>query len=416
MTELVEFAKWRSRQQRAIDRGAVISERTRRRAAGETLPYTRHDVQIPSERVRQVLHGFKQAPQAARDVRAAAEAAQQTVQQIDPVRVERIVQSVERTAGHVHGTANAPIANAAADLAGRTPPSLPKGSGKAAVGAAALLGAGGLAAGAARARSKRLLATAAARQQRQKTARTAILGGSILGGGALVGRRPVEKADDERQNRAVTAAGGAGAVVAASQLRPKRDMPLSRRGQKVQRKLARSKKSTVKLSPKDWAAISGGLGNRRENDAYTARLAQAIRSGKVKQGGTTARVYGDTVRTTGGHHRAYAASMLGRKVPVRVTHRTERRAMPLPAFQARRMKRGTIATREALVRNRNMGRRELNRLAASYSPAAERINSNNLLRRTQGRAGLAAGVLGTGALAAASGKALHGEAKSRSRS
>lgn len=407
MDEWVEFAKWRNRHQRAEQRQADITDRTKRRAAGEVIPQGRLDRPTPTMTYRQTKEALGKMPQTAKDVRAAAESAQQTVQQIDPVRVERIAQSAERTAAHVHGVANAPVANAAANLAGKTMPAVPKGAGKAAVGAGALLGAGALAAGLARRRSNRLLAASAARRERQKTVRTGILGATLLGGGALAGRKQVEKADYEAKRNAVAlgAAGTGAAALGAAKLRPVRDQPLSRKGQKVQRKLARSKKETVKLKPKEWAAISGGLGGRRQNDAYTARLAQAIRSGKVKAGGTTARVYGDTVRTTGGHHRAYASSMLGRKVPVKITHRSEKKAPPLPAFLARRSAAGTNMQRLKLAENRNMSRRQLNRLAASYTKKSEKWNSNRLLSTAKGRAALAAGGLGVAAAAAGAAEA-----------
>jgi hypothetical protein len=409
MTDLVEFAKWRNRHQRAEARQAEISRRIKLRAAGYDIPQGRLDRPTPTMTYRQTKETLAKLPQTAKDVRAAAEQANKTVQQIDPVRVERIAQSAERTAGHVASAANAPVANAAANLAGKTLPTVPKGAGKAALGLAALGAAGATAAGVARRRSNRLLAAAAARRERQKTARTALLVGGGLGSAALLGRKPVEKADYEEKRNAVAAgaAGTGAALLAAQQLKPTRDQPLSRRGQKVHAKLARSKKETVKLKPKDWAAISGGLGGRRQNDAYTAKLAQAIRGGKVKAGGTTARVYGDTVRTTGGHHRAYASSMLGRKVPVKITHRSQKKAPPLPAFLHRKATAGANMQRLKLAENRNLSRRELKRLASQYSAKSEKWNNRRLLSTAKGRATLAAGAIGAAALAGGAAEAKH---------
>ena len=194
---------------------------------------------------------------------------------------------------------------------------------------------------------------------------------------------------------------GAGALLGARQLVPEAPRPLSRKGQRVRRKLERSKKDTVKLTPRQWAEISGGRGNRAQNDEYTARMAQAIKAKKLSGGGTTARVYGDTVRTTGGHHRAHANTMLGRKIPVTVTGRSKKNAPKLPRFIARRDRLGSAEQRLKLREHRSMSSRRLNEMAGAYTKRSHRWNSS-VLSSAKGRAkvlgGLAA-LSGGGALA-----------------
>lgn len=173
----------KSRQQRVNRREAVIRERMDRRVGGEDVPFGRKDQQLMSERVRRVLHGVKQAPEISRNLRATAESVNDTVKQIDPVRVERIARDVRGAAGHIEGASNSKLAGAAESLATRKP-------GKAAVAglatAAALpvLAAAGVGA-AGRRSSKQLIA--AANRRNKRNVGVAIGGG--LGAGALAGRR-----------------------------------------------------------------------------------------------------------------------------------------------------------------------------------------------------------------------------------
>jgi hypothetical protein len=222
-----------------------------------------------------------------------------------------------------------------------------------------------------------------------------------------------EEAKEQGRMEGLAAGAGVagGGATAYKLVKPVSYVPLDRRGQKVHAKLQRSKKQHVKLRPKDWAAIAGGRGGRVENDAYTARMAQAMRRGKLPEGGTQVRVYGNTVKQIGGAHRAQAASMLGRRVKVEVVGRSHKAAPRLPAFIGNRENLGTTLQRQRLHATRKMSRRDINRLANTYTARAAKRNAlksraeDAVMRLTgtkRGRAALVAGLTSAGLAGAGS--------------
>jgi hypothetical protein len=217
----------------------------------------------------------------------------------------------------------------------------------------------------------------------------------------------VEEAKEKGRIEGLAAGAGAvgGGATAYKLARPVSYIPLDRRGQKVHAKLQRSKKTHVKLRPKDWASIAGGRGGRVENDAYTANMARALRKRQLPKGGTQVRVYGNTVKQIGGAHRAQASSMLGRRVRVEVVGRSPKAAPRLPALIGNRENLGATLQRQRLKETRRMGRRDINRLANSYTARAAKRNAAKskaedvafkLTGTKRGRAALTAGLTSAG--------------------
>lgn len=223
----------------------------------------------------------------------------------------------------------------------------------------------------------------------------------------------VEEAKEKGRMEGLAAGAGVagGGATAYKLAKPVSYLPLDRKGQKVHAKLQRSRKTHVKLRPKEWAAIAGGRGGRVENDAYTANMARALRQGKLPKGGTQVRVYGNTVKQVGGAHRAQASSMLGRRVRVEVVGRSHKAAPRLPAFIGNRENLGTKLQRERLHATRSMSRRDINRLANSYTARAAKRNAMKskaediamkLTGTKGGRAALVAGLTSAGLAGAGS--------------
>jgi hypothetical protein len=136
----------------------------------------------------------------------------------------------------------------------------------------------------------------------------------------------IVKRDDQPQKQGgfspSSAALGVGTVGGALLVgAPAPRSPMTNRGRAVRRKLetrARIPGGRVKMKVGDFAEISGGRGYRPKNDAYTARMAQAMKAGKIKQNRLRLDIYDDNIVQRDGAHRAHAAAMRGQKVKVKV--------------------------------------------------------------------------------------------------
>ena len=182
---------------------------------------------------------------------------------------------------------------------------------------------------------------------------------------------PDQRRDDARTAVAGAAVGG-GAVAA---LRPTRAPELSAEGEKARKKLAGSRRSTVKLSPKEYAAIAGGRGGRFQQRAYTAQLARAVEQGKVRPKGPTVRVYRDSVVQLDGAHRAHAAVMRRKPVKVKVASRSKRNEPSMPALARASREWDKRRQQRRLSRDRYMTREQMNAAADRYSPWAAKLNA-----------------------------------------
>lgn len=105
---------------------------------------------------------------------------------------------------------------------------------------------------------------------------------------------------------------------------------MTNRGRGVRRKLERKTRfgGRTRLTAAEFGEISGGRGYRPRNDAYTARMAQAMKAGKIKQNRLVLDIYDNNVVQRDGAHRAQAQAMLGRKIRVKVERHPGEKAPP----------------------------------------------------------------------------------------
>jgi hypothetical protein len=184
----------------------------------------------------------------------------------------------------------------------------------------------------------------------------------------LVEFRKAEQKKD-RSHLGSAAAGAAGTGVVGLAALPGPRSPMTNRGRGVRRELVRSARfgGRKRLSTAKFAEISGGRGYRPDNDQYTARMAQAMKKGKIKQNRIILDIYDDNVVQRDGAHRAHAAAMLNRKIKVRaIRHKGEKAPKHISGFNALRdefVQGGQRARLKRLARSGGLTQQQLAQLA-----------------------------------------------------
>ena len=187
-----------------------------------------------------------------------------------------------------------------------------------------------------------------------------------------------------------SAAIGAGALAGGTSVAvPTPRSPMTNRGRGVYRKLerrARIPDGRTSLKISDFAEVSGGRGYRPRNDAYTAKLAQAMGRGEVKQNRLVLDLYDNNVVQRDGAHRAHAAAMLGRKVKVQVKrHKGEKAPKHATAINAIRDEfvQGRQRNRlKTLGRTNGLSGHQLNELAGKYKSGRALGATTSLMSQT----------------------------------
>lgn len=229
----------------------------------------------------------------------------------------------------------------------------------------------------------------------------------------------------ERSHLASGAIGAGGAATAATVGLPAPRSPMTNRGRGVRRELVRSARvgGRKKLSTAKFAEISGGRGYRPDNDQYTARMAQAMKKGKVKQNRIILDIYDDNIVQRDGAHRAHAAAMLNRKIKVKaIRHKGEKAPKHISGINMIRdeiVQAGQRSRLKKLGRSGGLGERALDALASDKGPKwshklkkkiahqSSKASSSGVPKKILGMknpAGAAAGTaiaLGTGGILAA---------------
>jgi hypothetical protein len=191
------------------------------------------------------------------------------------------------------------------------------------------------------------------------------------------------------KSAAIGAGGLAGALSVGT---PVPRSPMTNRGRGVKRRLERRARipgGRMSLKTSDFAEVSGGRGYRPQNNAYTAKLAQSMRSGAVKQNRLVLDVYDNNVVQRDGAHRAHAAAMLGRKVKVQVKrHKGEKAPRHATAINAIRDEfvQGRQRDRlKTLGRTNGMSRHQLDQLAATHKGGRVMGSTTSLMSRASGK-------------------------------
>lgn len=202
---------------------------------------------------------------------------------------------------------------------------------------------------------------------------------------------------------ATAAAAGTGAVVHRAIGQQDAGVPLSRRGRRVRRKLARKEGKVVNLSPGQFRAVAEGQGwSGRSKSAAVAR-GMRWRKGGDRKGPTKVTVYSNRVVQHGGSNKAQARAMRGRRIPVRVVGVKEGMPSTLPRFAARAADRRTQAYRRDLKETTRSTPGRIKREASAYR--AGRTTVRAVLRKADDKSDSRRKQIAAGATAAAAGTA-----------
>ena len=208
--------------------------------------------------------------------------------------------------------------------------------------------------------------------------------------------------------------GAAAAGAAGVSVIPRKRRDLSNKAAPVHAKLKRRTYigGRASLSGREFAEVNGGRGYRAQNNAYTARLALAMKEKRVKQNRLVLDVYDNAVLQRDGAHRAQAKVMLGEKVKVKaVRHKGQAPRYPSLIH--------SVLGESAKTRQRKRLRKHydsppstkaLRKKAEKYGPFTNRIAvlqskasaPGSVLSTVRGKAAVAAGtatVVGGGAAA-----------------